>query len=239
MNFGSAIGVPILVSMAVAAAVTLISYGLLRYNADHARGIKQVELLDDHFVRHIAAIRMVHPEIVRVARIDRHPFYLLVAVAMFCYSMCVFGGAKLTSNVSVLEPATRYTMATCFTLGSTMMLVSSAMGVKIGKRYFMRRIADHPTCNILGDNIVVPYILGRAGLATIAIASEIYSATSFTNTTGSLGGWLTFAVAVASATCIAMMWQRTRSFEREDETLLSEAIKRRAQADGQACADDD
>lgn len=220
------IGIPILVALSVMAAVALLAYGLWRYNADHARGVKQVELLDDHFVRHIAAIRLVHPEIVRLSRLDRHPFYLTVAVSVFGYSMCIFGGAKLTNNVSALDAGTRYTMATCFALGSMMMLGAALMGVKIGKRYVMRRIADHPTCEILGDNIAVPYIMARAGLATLAIAAEIYSVTSFRSTTGSLGGWLTSGVAAACVACIVMMSRRTRSFEREDRTLLSEVVKR-------------
>lgn len=201
--------------------------GALRFHPREARNVKYAERLSDGAIQqHVIAVAPAHPEIVRASRLDRHPFYTLPHMAIFAYAICVFRGADVTSNVQALSEGTRTTMAACFMLGSVMVLTASAMGMGVGWHRFAPRVHEHPTMDVLGDNIVLPYRIGMAGLFTTAVAAGIYAATSFQSTTGSLGGWLTASLAAACALTVALLWRRTITFDREDSILVREALAR-------------
>ena len=162
----------------------------------------------------------------RQPRIDRHPWYLAPQFGVFGYSVCILTGAPITNNVASLGTTTRYTMAACFIIGSLLILSGAAMGMRMGRWQFRRNVADHPTYILLGDDIATPYRLGCAGVGTEAVSLGIYSSTSFGTTAGSLGGWLTGSLAVACTALGLWMARRIRAFNREDETLIAEALAR-------------
>lgn len=212
-----------------AAAAVILTWGVRGFNANRARGVKHAEKLDKGFQEHVVLVARTHPEVVRVARLDRHPFYWGSFVCILGYAICVFSGAKLTSNVTSLTGATRTTMAWTFLIGSLIVLASCTLGMRVFGRTIKSAVRDHPTCDALGDDISLPYRLATAGLATVAVGAGIYSLTSFTSATGttaSLGGWLTGGVAVMSTLTIGLMHTRTRFFEKWDAVLIHEARAR-------------
>lgn len=214
-----------LAGVAILFLIVIPTWGAVKFQPHRARNVKYAER-DTVVVieKHVADVRLLHPEIVSTGRIDRHPFYLLPHLGVFGYACCVFAGAPLTSNVTALGLQTRYTMATCFLVGATLVLTASALGMKVGRWRVMRRINDHITGDILGDDITLPYWLGAAGLFAVAVSMGIYASTSFKSTTGSLGGWLTGTLAAACAITIVMLISRIRAFTKHNDTLISEAI---------------
>ncbi|MGA5467191.1 hypothetical protein [Mycobacterium sp. NPDC050041] len=218
------------IGLAAVAAIFLVAipiWGVVKFNPHHARSVKLAEVADNKVVqKHVALVSVGHPEFARTHRIDRHFWYLLPAAGVWCYAWCVLGGAPLTSNVASLSVSTRYTMAGCFLVGASMMLIGALLGAEIGRWRVMRSVHDHMTCEVLGDDIVFPYWVGIAGMGTTMVSLSIYSWTSFRSTTGSLGGWLTAALALACFITIPWFFTRLRKFERDDADLIARAKAR-------------
>lgn len=216
------------VALAGVAALFLVvipAWGAAKFKPHRARNVKYAEADTAVIIeKHVADVRHSHPEIVSTGRVDRNWFYLLPHVGVFGYAVCVFFGAPLTSNVTALGLQTRYTMATCFLVGSTLVLASSTLGARIGRYRIMRRVHDHITGDVLGDDITLPYWLSSAGLFAVGVAMGIYASTSFKSTTGSLGGWLTATLALACAGTIAQLVVRIQAFTRHNDLLITEAI---------------
>jgi hypothetical protein len=140
--------------------------------------------------------------------------------------MCIFTGAKLTSNVTVLGATPRYTMGTCFLIGSTLVMLGALMGAKVGKHVINPDVRDHLTAGVLGDDIVFPYRLSMAGMSAMIVSAGIYTWTSFQSTAGSLGGWLTAGIVVLCVTSIPWFYVTVRRFQKWDHLLITEAQAR-------------
>lgn len=136
----------------------------------------------------------------------------------------------LTSNIMSLGQEARYTMASCFLVGSILVLTGVAMGLKVGRRVIAPSVRGHPTYSILGDDIVLPYRLEMAGMGAMMVSAGIYSFTSFHSTSASLGGWLTGAIAVGCALTIPRHYRAVEDFQRWDYVLISEAQARIGEA---------
>lgn len=224
----------VLVTIAALGLVAIPIWGWYEFSPKRALHVR----LDEQrhvVVERIVEARLLHPEIVKIARIDRHPFFLLPHVAVLCYAVCVFSGAALTSNVSALGESTRLTMSTCFLVGSSLVLIGSALGMNVFGRCLRPATCEHLTSAVLGADITLPYRLEMAGMGATAISLMIYSTTSFKSTTGSLGGWLTGGLAIACVLTIPWFYRRVSQFEKWDATLISEAKARLL--NGDACAD--
>lgn len=222
----------VLVTIAVTLLVALPIAGALLFRPARARAVKRAELENVIVVQQrVRELAVHHPEIVRKARIDRHFWYLAPQVGVLGYSLCILAGATVTNNVAVLSSTTRYTMASCFVIGAVLTLVGAAMGARFGRWRFRPKVYDHPTCVLLGDDIATPYRLALAGVGTEAVSLAIYSSTSFATTLGSLGGWLTGALAVLACTpfCVQLLI-RIRVFNKEDTALITEALARMGRA---------
>lgn len=219
---------PIIFPIAGATAfLVVVIWGGLQFNAERARGLKEVENAASIEVveRHIVKVAPSHPEIVRTSRLDRHPFYLCIHGAVFGYAMCTVAGADPTSNVASLSESTRLTMAACFLVGAVLIVVSSAMGSRIAGRWWIARsVKQHLTSGVLGDDVTLPYRIGIAGMFAVSVSMLIYSSTSFKNTFGSIGGWMTGACAVACLILIPMMWRASRLWDKWDSTLIADAL---------------
>jgi hypothetical protein len=171
-------------------------------------------------------VKLTHPEIVKISRLDRHPWFVGPHVCILGYSICVFSGARLTSNVTVLGDSARYTMATCFLVGSVIVLSGALLGAHVGRWVIAREVSEHLTAQWLGDDIVLPYRVEIAGMSAMAVSSGIYSWTSFQSTAGSLGGWLTGGIAVLCGLSVISFYRAVTVFQRWDHTLISEAEAR-------------
>ena len=210
--------------LVMAALIGGPTLGVITFDRRRAEHVKHAEIRDSTRVEHhVVEARLAHPEIVRVSRIDRNPWYLLIHVGVFCYAVCIFTGAKLTSNVMSLGGGPRFTMGLCFLVGSTLVITSALLGTHVGWFRIMPSVFDHPTADVLGDDVVLPYRIGMAGMGATATSSFIYSVTSFQSTTGSLGGWLTGMVCAACIVSIPWFFHRTTLFNRHNGVLIADA----------------
>lgn len=216
----------LLAALAVVLLVICPIAGVILFHPRRALAVKEAEANTDIVVQHITELAVIHPEIIKLPRVDRHPFFLAPHVGVFAYACCLFAGATVTSNVAAMPAATRYTMATCFLIGSALVLVGSLMGVQVGRWTLGSRVRRHVTAPLLGDDISLPYWLDCAGLFAVGISMAIYSSTSFKSTTGSLGGWLTAALAIAAICVVPTLYARIREFERNEAVLLAEVQAR-------------
>lgn len=214
----------IMAGFAVAVSVTILGWFAYMFRPNRARNVKYAErvLTTEHFVR----VQRSHPEIVKVARLDRHPWFYVVHICILGYTISVLSGARLTSNVLTLGDEARYTMATCFLVGSTLVLIGVVLGLKVGPWRLGQGTHNHATASVLGDDIALPYRLEMAGMFAIAVSSGIYSWTSFQFTTGSFGGWLSLGVALLCTSSISIWYRAVAAFQQWDHTLITEAMAR-------------
>jgi hypothetical protein len=203
--------------------IIVLSHGVRNFRPQLARNVKYAEQTMFVDEKKVDAVRLAHPEIVKVVRLDRHPWFVVPHVMVLGYSISVFLGAKLTSNVLILGDQARYTMATCFFVSSLLVLTGATLGSRVGKWTVKRDVAEHLTAKWLGDDIVLPYRIEMAGMSAGIVSSTIYFATSFTNTAGSLGGWLTMGISILCAMSIPQWNRAVRVFELWDYTLVTEA----------------
>lgn len=215
----------IMAGFSVAIFLSIMVFMARTYSPNLARNVKYAERAAvTHY--ELAQIQLRHPEIVKVARQDRYPLYWLLHLGAIGYVSAVLSGSPLTSNVLSLGSSARYTMATCFLVGSTLVLIGVAMGLKVGRRTIAPRICDHPTYSVLGDDIVLPYRLEMAGMGAMMVSSGIYSWTSFHSTSASLGGWLTLVITIGCAMTIPIFYRAVKDFEKWDNVLITEAQSR-------------
>lgn len=215
----------IMVAVAIAIFLAILAFMARTWSPCLARNVKYAEraALSLHDFKHV---QQSHPEIVKVARQDRYPFFVLIHLMVTGYVLSILTGAPLTSNVASLGDEARYTMASCFLVGSALVLAGVVSGGQVGGRTIMPSVADHPTASVLGDDIVFPYRIEMAGMSAMMVSSGIYSWTSFNTTTGSLGGWLTGGIAVACALTIDQFYRSVEAFQKWDHILISEAKAR-------------
>lgn len=220
----------VMIAGAIAIFVGLLIRGAYKFEPQRARNVKHAEREHDPRANALAEAQQAHPEIVRVSRLDRHIWFLVPHMMVFAYSICLFSGAELTSNVKVLGDQARYTMAICFLIGSIIVLTGATLGLRLGVKDWVikRDVSEHLTDRALGDDIVLPYRVEMAGLSAMFVSSSIYSWTSFQSTTGSLGGWLTLGIAVCCGLSVISFYRAVKVFQQWDHTLISEAEARLA-----------
>lgn len=221
----------VMAGVAIGIFLAIIAVGVIAFKPHRARNVKYAEQ-EMAIIEHVVEVRRLHPEIVKVARLDRHPWFIGPHICVFAYSLCVFSGAPLTSNVLTLGDEARYTMATCFLVGSAIVLTGVALGARVGRWTVARDVSEHLTAKWLGDDIVLPYRLEMAGMGAMMVSSSIYAWTSFQSTTGSLGGWLTLCIAVLCGLSVISFYRAVKVFQRWDTTLISEAEARLEAGDG-------
>jgi hypothetical protein len=215
----------VMAGVAIGIFLAILALGAYTFKPHRARNVKYAEQ-EMAISEHVIEVRNLHPEIVKVSRLDRHPWFIGAHLCVLGYSLCVFGGAKLTSNVLALGDVARYTMATCFFVGSVLVLTGVALGSRLGPWRIARRVRYHATASVLGDDIVLPYRIEMGGMSAMAVSSGIYAWTSFQSTAGSLGGWLTLGIAVLCVLSVISFYRAAEVFQRGDTTLIREAEAR-------------
>lgn len=204
--------------------ISCMAIGVFGFSPDRAAAIRSAESETPVIMEEIRRIHIRQPENFRHDRLDRHPVYLAVHVAVWGYAWCIFAGAPVTSNLAILSPQVKLTMAIGFIVGSTLVLAGSAMGGRIGRWTLLKGIRDNLTSSMLADDIRLPYTFGASGQLAVGVSMCIYATTSFQSTLGSLGGWLTGALTVSCGTMIALLYLRIRRYERARTTLIDEAV---------------
>lgn len=215
--------------------VGILARSAYTYKPHRARNVKYAEQHQAAVVEHVVRATASHPEIVKISRLDRHWWYIGPALAMFGYSVCIsVFNAPLTSNVISLGQGARFTMASCFMVGSALVLIGSMLGATFGRWTINPTTKDHLTAEVLGDDIVFPYRVAMAGWAALTVSLGIYAWTSFQVTIGSLGGWFTAIGTGASIGTILTLNRAAKVFEKWDYILISEAhaaVRRRNDAE--------
>ena len=204
--------------------VASIAIGLFGFNPEAAQAIRDAEAEAPVVVEEVRRVHVARPDRFRRGRLDRHPFYLSIHIAAFCYSLCIFAGAQITSNLAVLSGQTRFTMAAAFLVGSTLVLSGAAMGARLWRCTIVPGVRDNIASARLGDDIRLPYMFAAIGMFSMGISMGIYSSTSFQSTTGSLGGWITGVSAVACAVMLAVFYRRIRQYSRTLTVVVDQAV---------------
>lgn len=215
---GTALAVAILI------LVTCVGIGLFGFTPERAAAIRDGETHTAVIIEEVRRIHVAPPDRFRRGRIDRHPFYLAPHFAALGYSVSVLAGAPVTSNLAALSPQTKFTMAVCFLIGSTLVLLGAVMGLHVWKWDIVPGVSEHIAASRVGDDVRLPYTFGGIGMFSIGVSTGIYASTSFGSTFGSLGGWLTGSIAVACAFMAAVFYRRVRQYSRTLKVIVDEAV---------------
>lgn len=202
-----------------------IFIGIFGYNPEKAQAIRAAEATLPVVIEEIRHIHIGRPESFHRERLDRHPAYLCLHAAIWCYAWSIFAGAPLPSNLDILSTTTKYLMASCFIIGSTLVLTGSAMGARIGRWRILKGVHDNLTSSRLGDDIRLPYSFAGVGMFAVSVAMGIYASTSFGSTAGSLAGWIS---AWAVAMCIWLLnlfYLRVQIYERARTITIDTAVQ--------------
>ena len=206
--------------------VASVAVGLLGYTPERANAIRSAEDTPQVVIEEIRHIVVRQPTKFPHDRLDRHPAYISLHIAVWCYAWCIFFGAPITSNLTSLSAETRMTMAACFVVGSTLVLSGAAMGGRICKWTLLDGVRDNVTSPMLSDDIRLPYAFNAAGMFAISISMGLYASTSFKSTFGSLGGWITGCSTFMSAILFIMFVTRIRQYSKARDLLILEAVAR-------------
>lgn len=220
--------VPLVIGSALALGgvvlVASIAIGLFGFNPEAAQAIRDAEADAPVVVEEVRRVHVARPDRFRRGRLDRHPFYLGIHIAAFCYSICIFAGAEITSNLATLSPQTRFTMAACFLIGSTLVLSGATMGARVRKWTIVPGVRDNIASARLGDDIRLPYMFAAIGMFSMGISMGMYASTSFRSTTGSLGGWMTGVLSAACAVMLVVFYRRIRQYSRTRTVVVDQAV---------------
>jgi len=207
--------------------------GVTTFTPERAQNIRRAEAEALERVEQVRQLRIIHPEMCRHDRLDRHPAYVLVIVALLVFGWNVlFGDTAGSSNLAQLPPDTQRALAVCLLVGTILALLSAAGGVKVGRWVIGRPVREHLWSDRLGDDIRVPYIIGCLGLASTFFSMVFYVAwTPRDRILGTLGG--VFSVA-AVGICLAlgvMLSVGIRRFVADRDVLVAEYLAERERPD--------
>lgn len=219
-------------ALVVTAMVLLVIGPLMAtvlFTPRRAANVRIAEIQTQAMAEHIAALRTVHPEIVRTTRVDRHHSYIWIHVGLFLYGLGVTLAPAPNSNLSTLSWATQQALGLCLLVGSTIALTGITLGARITKhRRIAPGVARNLVSGILGDDIRLPYTLACFGLLSIAVAMGYYVAgiiiASHGRLYGTLGGGLSAAIGTMCVTLGAVLLQRIRSYSKARSLLIAEAV---------------
>lgn len=206
-----------------------VAYGLFGYSEPRAQRIRSAEA-EDHENAHVVIeeiryLRIGHPEIVALDRIDRHWAYTCLCLALWCYGWSIFLGAAPTPNLSSLGEFERMLFAGSIFIGTSITLVGSLLGQRIGKWTIAPSIADNDVSARLGDDIRIPYMFASTGMATQAGGMLVFGFTSVQrNGFGALGGWLSIFTVLMAILLTTQMWMRIRQYTKARAVVIADAI---------------
>lgn len=235
----SAIWPWVLISMVAMFLVGFPAWGLYKWTPRRAQLLRRLEIFEDRdaVIAHIAYIRVRHPEIVRLERLDRHPAYVWMNVLLLIYGLVTFFGAAPYAAFGGEALDTRATLAGSLLLGSSAALIGTLMGKQLGPIWIRRSVIDNDTSAMLGDDVRVPYVLAWVGLASTTISMAFYGYTVIA-TVGTLrllttlGGIAAIGFTAICLTLIPSFIHRIRTYVTARDTVLTEAFAIMDEQDG-------
>lgn len=202
--------------------------GMVFYRSDRARSVKAAESSKPE---QPALASSYHPRTIKRYRLDRHIAYVCLHAGLFMYGMGVLLSPAPNSNLTDLSYEMQQSLGLCLLVGSSMALVGSALGARIGRRRrIMASISDNPLTPMLGDDIRFPYTVASAGLLAIGVSMGFYINTLVgsapSKILGTLGGGVSVGIGMM---CLilgpAFIWS-IRDYNRARARLLTEIQNR-------------
>lgn len=212
---------------AVAVLFGAITASVALFSPKRARAVRVAEGPRTIPADRITALRMRHPELIRAARIDRHPAYILLNVGLWMYGSSVVLAQTPNSSLSMLSWGTQYALGVCLLTGATFTLLGALMGARIGRWRIIRRVSDNSLAELLGDDVTMPYVTGMCGLLSIFVSMYVYAETVITTSAsrllGTLGGGFSITTAVTCVVVGGLFLWRAREYTTARALLEAEA----------------
>jgi hypothetical protein len=217
----------LLIGLAIALAVAGPVLGLVTFSPERAEAVRRAEAQPQAVVEQIATLRILHPEMVKHDRLDRHDFYVFVNIGLWMYGWGVLLAPSPNSNLSTLSWDTQQLLGMCMIVGASLSLIGSALGLRIGPVRFARRVSDNLLSDLLGDDLRAPYVLGWCGLLSTAVSLWVYGFTIWQTASsrllGTLGGGLSAMIGLACITLGVRFIARSHRYSHDRDELLAEA----------------
>jgi hypothetical protein len=211
--------------IAVAILVGAVAYGIFGYTEDRALGIRAGELEDQTnlVVEEVRHLRIGKPDLIPTARLDRHWAYQCVLAAIWCYGWGIFL-APPTGNLASADELQQKLLAGTFLVGSSLTMIGSALGLKVGRWIIARGIADNIVSPRLCDDVRIPYAFACSGWIMTALGMAVYAATAMPRTLATLGGWFSVFTVVMAVGLIPQFYFRIGKYLRAKTVVIAEAL---------------
>lgn len=228
-----------LVSLAISFLIVFPALGLYLYSPRRARLVRHAEAVDERqaVVAHISYIRLKHPDIVKVERLDRHPAYVLMNVGLMYYGWVTSFVIPSYANMSSADMGTRLTLAFSLLFGASITLIGSLLGGRIFGHVIGPKISDNDVSAMLGDDIRVPYALGWLGMSSTFISMAFYGYTTVRAVDAerlltTYGGIQSIVICIICLIMVRQFVKRIQIYLRARNTILTEAYAIMAEEDG-------
>lgn len=232
MNWAVALVVVALLFLFVAPVLAL-----LFYSPERARAVKHAEVFDvTTVIRQADYLRLRHPEIVKTQRLDRHDSYIWFNLALLAFGWVVMFVEVPYSNLGSAALGTQETLGISLLLGSTLTLVGSLLGLRVGRWRIAPSVCNNSVSIILGDDIRVPYVLAWGGLFSTSISMAFYGYTVIASAGvarmgNTLGGIAAIGIGGMCLTLVPKFIARIRKYVSARDVLIAEALAIMAQED--------
>lgn len=221
--------VAVFIVAAAAAPVVGLIAGIAGFSPERARAVLVAESLPAFAPEQIQQLRIRHPDIIRVDRLDRHDSYIWLLIGLWCYGWWAgFLSPVPQSNLSTQSIATQQVLAMSLIVGTTLALIGVVLGLRIGRWHIARFVSSNPLAGLLGADIRMPYALAWFGLLSAGVSMGVYAWTTWTaapaRLLGTLGGWLSMATCLMCLTLGARLLVRLRRYTVERDQLIAEVV---------------
>lgn len=220
------------VGMALLALLLLVIapvLGLIFYSPARAAAVRQAEQLAPLVTVQVAYLRMRHADMAR-DRLDRHVCYVWLHLIIGIYGFIVLFVRLPASNLGSAALGTKHALAWSLIVGAAFTLIGSILGthkrIRIG-----RWVYQHLFCEILGDDIRVPYTFGWCGMLSTAMSMGFYIYTvgesaGYDRIITSLGGLTSIAVLGMCVIMVPQFVSRMTQYVQARDMLSEEALTR-------------
>lgn len=216
----------VLIILAGVLLIGSMAVGVAFFSPDRARAVKLAEIAPQAVMEQIGHLRVLHPELVKRDRLDRHDSYVFVNLGLWLYGWGVILASAPNSNLSSLSWDTQHLLGVCLLIGSSLTLIGSTLGLRLGRIRIARRVSDHLLSELLGDDLRIPYALGWCGLLSTGMSLWIYGYTVWDTASsrmlGTLGGGLSAMIGCSCVTLAVRFIARSHRYSADRDELLDE-----------------
>lgn len=201
------------------------------FTPERANSLRIVEAAEPDIAVQVAYLRFRHPELQAKPRVDRHPTYIWIHLALFAYGWIVLHYGVPYDPLGSDALGIKETLAFSLIVGSGLALAGLLMGKKVGRLVIARKVRENVASPVLADDITGPYLLGICGCFSTGISMTFYQYTVIASAglyrlVTTLGGVLSFAILGLCATLIFKFVKATRKYIAARALLIEEAYAR-------------